>query len=188
MTRCFLAAIPPSDLLNPVVDLMTLGRKAFPRQRWVCPENLHVTLAFFGDVDENRYHVLEETLACCLDGIVISNFFLSGIGAFRRRGKPSVLWIQANSEGVDLLAISQIADQVAHEVGLSGRGRSYHPHLTLARCEDGTKPLRWLERRWAPPSIRGLAQVVLMNSVLTSRGPVYSESRVFSSYTKEGGR
>ncbi len=185
MTRCFLAAVPSCDILNPVVELVQQGRKSFPKLRWVRPENLHVTLAFFGDVDDSRYRILEDALASRLKGLVLSDFSLSQTGSFRRRGTPSILWIQAKSENSVLTKAAQAAEQAGQDVGLPGRERSYHPHLTLARCDDGgTNVLRWLERRWLRPAIKGTARIVLMNSVLMPRGPMYSEKRVFSSNTE----
>lgn len=188
MIRCFLAAVPSGDMLDPVIDLVDLGRRSFPGCRWVRPENLHVTLAFFGDVDETRYRRLEEALARRLDDQVIPDLSVTEIGSFRRRGKPSVLWIHVRSDGRRLLRAAQSADQAGQDVGIPGQGRSYHPHLTLARCDDGTEALRWLHGRWTPPSRGGLARIVLMNSELTPRGPVYSEGRDFSANTGEGGR
>ncbi|MEZ5218643.1 MAG: 2'-5' RNA ligase family protein [Ilumatobacteraceae bacterium] len=49
MARLFVAAYPPAEVVE---NLMALERHASPNVRWVPPEQWHVTLQFFGAVDE----------------------------------------------------------------------------------------------------------------------------------------
>src|SRR5215472_1019737 len=59
--------------------------------RWIDPAQMHLTLAFFGDVAE------ELDLALCqkLNAIEFGAFFLpiAGVGTFSAKGAPKIIWI-----------------------------------------------------------------------------------------------
>lgn len=100
--------------------------------RWVAPENLHLTLRFIGDVDED---IAEE--ACqALDGLSAQPFQLKlkELGTFGR--PPSSLWIGVEDEPKGALVQFQTTMESALvRAGLDPEGRKYTPHVTLARLK-----------------------------------------------------
>src|SRR5262249_12060575 len=59
--------------------------------RWTNPEQMHLTLGFFGDVPDEIAIVLREKLSA----IEFGAFFLpvSGVGRFPAKGAPKIIWI-----------------------------------------------------------------------------------------------
>ena len=76
---------------------------------WVKPDNMHITLKFFGETEESRIGGICEIM----DGISLIHkpfsFHLKDIGIFGSRYKPRVIWFgienpeQIINLGVDLL-------------------------------------------------------------------------------------
>ncbi len=107
--------------------------------RWVAPENLHVTLRFIGEVDED---VVDE-LSGALDDVRAEPFTLTiqGLGTFGR--PPSSVWAGVEDTPAGALAHLQAkVESVLVRSGLPPEGRKYTPHVTLARLRKSPGALR----------------------------------------------
>lgn len=161
--RLFFALWPSEQERAAALEQMKslrLGVKA----RWVQPDNLHVTLAFLGEVDNGRLlEVLKIGASCEAQPF---EFSLAKLEYWR---KPQVLCLTCPNPP---LALSQLAVDLAQKLRTSGfdlESRPYRPHLTLARKAlplggntPMTAPLRWQADRF-----------VLVESSTGSRGPLY---------------
>ncbi|MEO3787112.1 RNA 2',3'-cyclic phosphodiesterase [Actinocorallia sp. B10E7] len=132
--RLFAALIPSEEALDELAEELAEVRASWPGLRWMSRDLWHVTLAFYGEVDEVGHRLLLPGLERAADRPALELAF-SGAGAFPRGGSRSrVLW--AGIEG-DLQALSGLAGAVAEAGEAAGaevdRYRAYHAHLTLAR-------------------------------------------------------
>ena len=59
--RCFVAVVPPVLVVDHLADFLEPRRAAAPF-RWTAPEQVHLTLAFVGDLPERRLDDLVERL------------------------------------------------------------------------------------------------------------------------------
>jgi len=102
--------------------------------RWTAREQLHLTLAFFGQVAEPNEVVLKEKLSA----IEFHSFFLPimGTGTFPPKGPPKIIWIGVGAGHPHLFQIHKRVQEAALGAGLEPELRSWHPHVTLARCRD----------------------------------------------------
>jgi len=100
--------------------------------RWTAREQLHLTVAFFDQVAEPNEQLLKEKLS----GIEFHSFFLpiSGTGTFPPKGPPKIIWIGVGSGHPHLFQIHKRVQEAALAAGLEPELRSWHPHVTLARC------------------------------------------------------
>jgi RNA 2',3'-cyclic 3'-phosphodiesterase len=108
-----------------------------PRQRgvrWLAAEKMHLTLGFLGNVEANAEARLREYLLA----IRFSAFFLpvNGLGAFPPQGRPKVLWIGVGAGHPHLFQLHKRVTDAALGAGLETDLRPWHPHITLARCQD----------------------------------------------------
>jgi RNA 2',3'-cyclic 3'-phosphodiesterase len=122
--RAFIALDLPQAALEPVTRLqagLSVGR--------VMPEdNLHLTLAFLGEISEMQaVDVAQALTVMALPPLVLT---LRGLDLFGGR-RPSVLFIRAEGPGLEALH-----DKVARMVRAAGvalpRAR-FRPHVTIAR-------------------------------------------------------
>jgi 2'-5' RNA ligase len=95
---------------------------------------MHLTLSFLGNVSSE----VEETLKRNLEAIVWKAFFLpiSGLGTFPGKGRPNILWVGVGTGHPHLFQLHKRVQEAAIGAGLEPDLRTFHPHITLARCRD----------------------------------------------------
>ncbi len=125
--RLFVALRPPAAALDHASAAVGPVRRAEPGPRWVPPERWHLTLAFYGDVDDSEAERLRRRLGRVLAGVPPMSLVLAGAGAFRRRA----VWLGVAGD-VDALRATAAAVDRDH--------RPYRPHLTVARLRGETDP------------------------------------------------
>ncbi|TFI57374.1 RNA 2',3'-cyclic phosphodiesterase [Sphingomonas parva] len=168
MIRLFVAIRPPAAIRERLLGLMGGVRGA----RWQTDDQLHLTLRFIGDVDRHQ----AEDVDAALSSLHHPRFDLAldGIGAFDRRGAPTVLWAGV-SPIAPLKSLHKKIDQALVRAGLEPERRAYAAHITLARIARGGGPVE--------PFLVGAGSVssppfpvdefVLCQSHLTPAGAVY---------------
>lgn len=133
MIRLFVAISLPEMLRQRLTGL----RGQIPGARWVRPENLHLTLRFLGDVDEDAAADLDAALSRITAPRL--QVALSGVGHFASRGQVRALW--AGVERNDALEhLHAKVETIVQRAGRPPEGRRFHPHVTLARCNDTRVP------------------------------------------------
>lgn len=122
--RLFVAIKLPDPIVE---DLMSL-QKGVPDARWSDAEKFHITLGFFGDLDEEQAETLDQYLA----GIRQSPFeiSLSGAGHYGR-AEPHSIWVGVN-ESQELSALAQFMRKAARACHIEMDKREFRPHVTLA--------------------------------------------------------
>lgn len=119
------AALPLSETVaDQACDEMT----GVPDANWRPRENLHITLCFYGELDEP---VIEE-LDSALGQVRVSPFDLRLEGAGRfGGGDPSAIWLGVERHPA-LMDLARQCRKAARQAGVEIEKRAYLPHLTLA--------------------------------------------------------
>lgn len=107
------------------------------------PENLHVTIRWFGDLED----VVFDRLLGALDGSELLPppfaIHLGGPGAFPRAAKATVGWIA--TEAPELGELREAVDEAARDAGIDDEDRPFRPHLTVSRIQPEMDLRRWIE-------------------------------------------
>jgi 2'-5' RNA ligase len=100
---------------------------------------LHLTLAFIGEVDEEHAAGLQRALS---SGIEIDPFTveLGACGTFPAGGPARVLWLGVSRGRAELGRIYEILSGRLESVGVARERRPYQPHLTIGRWRAGGHP------------------------------------------------
>jgi len=139
--RLFLAIEIPQAVRREVARRIAGLRDRLPRARWVDPEILHLTLLFFGQVDEAKVPALGTALRDAFARHLPMELRLAGGGTFPPRRPARVAWVgmeamESADAADDLAALQADATAAAVEsIGFEPEDRPFHPHVTLARCE-----------------------------------------------------
>ena len=125
MIRLF-AAIEVPELIGR--DLARL-QSGLPRARWRPLEALHITLRFFGEIDERRADDLDAELARVTSPAF--DVVLKGVGEFGEGHISDAVWagVEANER---LNVLAGRCEAAARRAGLEPSTRAYRPHVTLA--------------------------------------------------------
>ena len=126
MPRLF-AAIRPPALVR--AHLATI-QHSVEGARWQDDDQLHLTLRFIGDVDART----GDDIVDALSTIHATGFdlALSGVGSFDDRGRIDAVWAGISPHDA-VTALHKKIDHVLVRIGLPPEGRTYRPHITLAR-------------------------------------------------------
>jgi 2'-5' RNA ligase len=119
------AALPVPDMIAARVAPL---QKGVPGAKWRPRDNLHVTLAFYGETELDRIEELDAALA----RIRIAPFELrlKGAGHFGS-SEPRALWLGVEG-GEPLADLARQCAQAGKRAGIEMERRVYMPHLTLA--------------------------------------------------------
>ncbi len=102
--------------------------------RWLPADQIHLTVSFLGNVDA----VAEEALRDKLAAIRFTAFFMPvvGVGTFPAKGKPNVIWAGVGNGHPQLFHVYKRVQEAALGAGIEPDLRTWHPHITVARCRD----------------------------------------------------
>lgn len=149
MRRLFFALWPDDGAR---AALAALGRRVAGESggRAVPAANLHLTLAFLGDVPPERADLLP-AVASAVDGAAF-DLVLDRLGAFPRAG---VGWVGPSQVPAALTQLQSALATALLEAGFGLEDRPFAPHLTLARrivrAVDpvAVEPVAWRADRFA---------------------------------------
>jgi RNA 2',3'-cyclic 3'-phosphodiesterase len=145
--------------------------------RWQTHNQLHLTLAFIGEVDRHGAEAAADALATIIAPPL--DLKLGQFGTFdtERPGRTGMLWIGV--EPADALsALAQSIRSALRRAGLQPDPRKFTPHITLARFGGAGAPrerLRlWLTHSQPPRATWQATDFHLVESTLGREGAHYT--------------
>lgn len=131
--RCFLAITLPEPAIGALVGARAALLDESPGwagEKWVRPELLHVTVAFFGSVPDEELDGLLDRLRTIAAAAAPFTLHLTGARAVPSQRRASMVW--ALLEG-DVKAVSDLRDEALAVAGCAADHRRFSPHVTLVR-------------------------------------------------------
>ena len=125
MIRLFTAIELPPEIAEGLMK----RQHGLPGADWRPRDTLHITLRFFGEVQNTVATDLDEALA----EIAMPSFDLNleGAGAFGDNDHMRAVWAGVG-ESEPLHRLAKKCEAAARAAGLKGEARTYRPHVTLA--------------------------------------------------------
>ena len=144
--RLFVAVVPPAEAVEDLDDFLDV-RRAAGEFRWTPAEQLHLTLAFLGDVADRHLDELLERLERAARRRTPVPTRISGGGAFPHVAGAKVLWagLEVDEPGAtELRRMAEGARAAAARTGIAVDGQRFRPHLTVARLRRPTEVTPWV--------------------------------------------
>ena len=177
MIRLFTALSVPDE----AAEALARRQASLPGANWRTVDQMHITLAFYGEVDERRADDLSVELERAATGGPFE-IALSGVGAFGDGHRTQAIWAGVEaSERLSVLAGR--CRSAAERAAIPIERRDYRPHLTLAYLKPQADPDRigtWIAEHnlLHSPPIR-IDRFGLYSSVLTRDGSRYDLEREY---------
>jgi len=178
--RCFVAIDIDKDLREGIASIQEDLRRRLSGSvgavKWVRPEQIHLTLKFLPEVDEQMLPQLYEAVALSVSGHERFSFEMPCLGSF---GSPiRVVWIGPDSEIDALVKLQRDIEKALAESGWPEEDRPFSAHLTLARIKNRLRDNRLANmiRDYGRLNLAAVKvdSVAVYKSQLTPNGPVYT--------------
>jgi 2'-5' RNA ligase len=181
LIRSFLAIEIPRAIQEKIEEVQKDLRSSYADVRWVNPEKIHLTLKFFGSIEESRI----EPIVKSIEGPVlnISSFSIKGrgVGAFPNLKNPRVIWMGLVDGKEVLIHFQKQLEEELKKIEFEPEERAFHPHLTLGRMRSskGREELigRIEKHQEEEFGVFQVEKVVLFKSDLRPTGPIYTSLR-----------
>jgi len=148
---------------------------ASAKVKWVAPENIHLTLKFLGDIDEETAGPVRAAMAAAAGGGPFA-FEVAGLGTFPPRGKPRVVWAGVTEGAQAATRLQAKLEAALRPLGFRAEKR-FVPHLTLGRVKSPKGADELMARieghAGAAFGTCSAAEMTLFQSTLTPQGAVY---------------
>lgn len=181
--RTFIALkVEPGPAFIESIKTMKSELSGEPAVRWVGVNKLHLTLKFIGDTSAFQVNEIKKVLGEMAMQYPPFTFRLEGLGFFKNKGLPRVLFANIHEKGV----LEQLAVEMETrltELGFEPERRPFKPHLTLARIKflknrDAFFRVVESNKNRVQQEVR-INEIIFFQSILKPSGPVYRALEVF---------
>ncbi|HEY6794140.1 MAG TPA: RNA 2',3'-cyclic phosphodiesterase [Kineosporiaceae bacterium] len=133
--RLFVALWPPVEVLRTLGTALTgaAGSPGATAVRWSATAQLHITLAFLGEVEPVRQEQVERRLARVAGRHPPLDLHLAGAGRFGDR----VLFVTVGGDREGLKRLAGSVAAAARHAGVPIEERGFRAHLTVGRARGG---------------------------------------------------
>ncbi|HCA58596.1 MAG TPA: RNA 2',3'-cyclic phosphodiesterase [Blastocatellia bacterium] len=133
--RVFLAVDVPEAVREAAARHSAGVRRQFPGARvsWVRAENLHITLRFYGEVEEPRLPAIAGAARLAAAAAERFSIEVGDPGTFGTK----VLFLSIHDDEGKLRHLNTEIEAASAAAGLKAERLSFKPHLTLARMRSG---------------------------------------------------
>jgi len=181
LLRSFLAIELPRAILQKIEEVQEDLKSSHADVRWVSPEKIHLTLKFFGNIEESRIEPIVKSIEGPIHTTSLFSLSIRGMGAFPHLKNPRVIWVGV-VDGNGMLAPFQRQLEIQFEkIGFQAEDRPFHPHLTLGRMKSsrGREELAWRIEKHREEEFGDfpVERVLLFRSDLRPTGPIYTALR-----------
>lgn len=168
--RCFIAINLPNTIQNYLAGLIESIRQ--DKVKWVEPKNLHLTLAFLGEVAEEAMPNLIKQM----ETIQLPSFALKldRLGAFPNADQPRVINISVQDKTNTLFQLYKMLEQTLTQGNWPLDAKPFSGHITLGRVKEGSQPININLNVPIDNLEFTIKEFSLIRSQLTPQGPIYS--------------
>ncbi len=135
---------------------------------------IHFTLQFLGEIDENECEKVKDVL----NKISFSKFQLSlkGVGGFPNLNNPRIIWIGTDKGGQELSEMSKEIGMKLTTLGFKEE-KKFKPHLTIFRIKKKIDDISSSTKEYDTIEFGSeiISKIKLKKSVLSPKGPEYSD-------------
>lgn len=180
MTRTFIAVNLSETARAALRRTLRRVGSALPGVRLVNPDDLHLTLAFLGEIDDATLAAVVTLTQEAARETSPFTLNLGKLGIFGPPYAPRVVWAGVGGDLRRLGALQQRLAESLETLGFPRESRPYAPHLTLARIYRplAATPLAQLTAMLAEtprrPAHWPVSEIRVMRSDLNAKGARYT--------------
>ncbi|MDR1721588.1 MAG: RNA 2',3'-cyclic phosphodiesterase [Methanobrevibacter sp.] len=169
------------DLILNVLKFQEELKKTKANIKYVEKENLHFTLKFFGDIDEETISNISNIVKEAIKDFKPINIEITGSGTFPNPDHIKTIWLGI-AKNQQLLNLQKSLDEKFKKLGFK-KEKKYVSHLTVGRMKNpkNKREVKEVIQEFKNFSIgkMTISKISLKKSELTPKGPIYSDLKLF---------
>jgi len=181
LIRSFLAIEIPVTVLKKIEMVQEDLKSSRADVRWVNPGKMHLTLKFFGNIEESQVEPIVDSIGGPVRAVSPFPLQAKGLGAFPQIRNPRVIWLGLVDSRKILIPFQKELEDQFEKIGFQRENRPFQPHLTLGRTTSsrGRDELvgrieKYREEEFGEVQVEG---ITLFKSELRPSGPIYTVLR-----------
>lgn len=184
IVRAFLAFDIPPKVKQTLGKLIDDFSKKETGVKWTNPENMHVTMKFFGDIEESLLlGDISGSIKSVTNKTKESVLGCSGVGVFPNWKYPKIIWAGFSGDVEPVLQLQTNLETALKDYDIKKDERAFRLHLTIGRAKDikSTGTLMNIVNNLGPIDFGKVTidHLTLYKSLLTKDGPVYTSLKRF---------
>ena len=180
--RSFLAIEINNDLIPKISKVQDSFKETNANIKYVSKENMHFTLKFFGDVDEDKLEEIEIAINKVLNNHSSFDITIEGCGNFPKPDIIKVIWIGI-AKNETMITLQKDLDKEFKKIGFR-KEKKFISHLTIGRPRNqkNKNELKNIikENKNVKIGTMKVSKIYLKKSTLTPKGPIYEDIKVFN--------
>ena len=175
--RLFIALPLSTEVENFLGNIINDLKQKRGNVKWVDSKNIHLTMKFLGETDENKVEAIIESIKSVAAKHKSVDCTINKVNAFPNIKRPKVVW--AGLEDINLDKLEKIASDIDNEMSrldFEKENKKFKSHLTLGRVKDNKdmdELTKYLESYKIQPYDILFDKIVLFKSTLTPQGAIY---------------
>lgn len=180
--RSFLAIEIDDKLSSKILKIQDSFKKTNSNIKYVSSENMHITLKFFGAVDEYKLKEIELAINNVIEKHSSFELTIEGCGNFPTPNLIKVIWIGI-TKNKELINLQKDLDTEFKKIGFK-KDKNFISHLTIGRIKnqknkDKIKKVIKDNENIKIGKMR-VSKLYLKKSTLTPKGPIYKNIKTFN--------
>jgi 2'-5' RNA ligase len=174
--RVFIAIFVKSPLVEVIEEVLNNLKPLNLEAKWQDLKNMHFTLKFLGEVNENFLPRIYQTTEEALSQVKSFDISLSTLGVFPNINFPKVLWIGVDKGKDELTFIANNIEKACSKLGFK-KDKPFTAHLTLCRLKspkNKEKLIDSINKIKPKKDVMKAKEVAITKSQLTPKGPIYT--------------
>lgn len=178
--RTFIAIELPNEIKEFLSKTQEQLKSSEADVKWVAPQNIHLTLKFLGEVDDNKLDEVKQVMDNAACACASFQGRISAIGAFPKIDFPRVIWLGIDPGDSETKEIAKTLEDALEKAGIPKEDRPFSSHITLGRVRSNmnrerlVRSLKDSQERMGEKKLEfTVTKITLFKSTLTPKGPVY---------------
>jgi len=182
--RCFIAIEIPRFIQDGLAHIQDTLKKQISQVSWIKSDNIHLTLKFMGEVEQNQLSVIEPAIEQVTQRYPPFALKVGGIGAFPNLKRPRVIWVGVKVGAAEVSALARAINFELNRHGYPLDEGTFNPHLTLARIKNriDLRPFVDIFRQYNEIENASMTvnEIALVRSQLHPKGAIYTILKAYA--------
>lgn len=178
--RIFIAVELPKEIRDSLGRLQDELKKSGADVKWVAPDNIHLTLKFLGEVDDEKLDKIIQIIEEVASTNSVYQINITSLGAFPKIDYLRVIWVGVKEGDEQTKKIAKDLEEKIAKAGIPKEDRPFSSHITLCRTrstlnrEKLVENLKNIRENFGKENLHfSVSKITLFKSTLTLKGPIY---------------